>query len=102
MMFLQDIRPKNNKVPIGPRLVRKPDVFKCTYDGNLPITKNLSASSWFVLAWIWVEFIFDLVSVWFCVCKSSSNQSCILQLPIYDASVGFNVKANICLNLYRH
>lgn len=44
-IFDQDIRPKNNKVPIGPRLVKKPDVFKCTYDGNLPITKNLSASS---------------------------------------------------------
>ncbi|CAJ2635284.1 formamidase-like isoform X2 [Trifolium pratense] len=44
-IFDQDIRPKNNKVPIGPRLVRKPDVFKCTYDGNLPITKNPSASS---------------------------------------------------------
>ncbi|WJX89510.1 formamidase [Trifolium repens] len=44
-IFDQDIRPKNNKVPVGPRLVRKPDVFKCTYDGNLPITKNLSASS---------------------------------------------------------
>ncbi|XP_027916931.1 uncharacterized protein LOC114176179 isoform X2 [Vigna unguiculata] len=44
-IFDQDIRPKNNKVPVGPRLVRKPDVFKCTYDGNLPITKNPSATS---------------------------------------------------------
>lgn len=44
-MLLQDIRPKNNKVPVGPRHVRKPDVFKCTYDGDLPITKNLSAGS---------------------------------------------------------
>lgn len=44
-MFLQDIRPKNNKVPIGPRIVKKPDVFKCTYDGNLPITTNPSATS---------------------------------------------------------
>ncbi|XP_058765400.1 uncharacterized protein LOC131638865 isoform X2 [Vicia villosa] len=44
-IFDQDIRPKNNKVPVGPRVVRKPDVFKCTYDGNLPITKNASASS---------------------------------------------------------
>ncbi|GAU25109.1 hypothetical protein TSUD_157640 [Trifolium subterraneum] len=34
-----------DQVPVGPRLVRKPDVFKCTYDGNLPITKNPSASS---------------------------------------------------------
>uniref|UniRef100_A0A2N9F6Q1 Formamidase n=1 Tax=Fagus sylvatica TaxID=28930 RepID=A0A2N9F6Q1_FAGSY len=44
-IFDQDIRPKNNKVPVGPRLVRKPDVLKCTYDGNLPITKNPSAST---------------------------------------------------------
>ncbi|RDX64186.1 Formamidase, partial [Mucuna pruriens] len=44
-IFDQDIRPKNNKVPVGPRLVRKPDVFKCTYDGNLPITRNPSATS---------------------------------------------------------
>ncbi|KAL5706845.1 formamidase [Ranunculus cassubicifolius] len=39
-IFDQDIRPKSSKVPIGPRVVRKPDVLKCTYDGNLPITKN--------------------------------------------------------------
>ncbi|XP_057417657.1 uncharacterized protein LOC130711901 [Lotus japonicus] len=44
-IFDQDIRPKNNKVPTGPRLVRKPDVFKSTYDGNLPITKNPGATS---------------------------------------------------------
>ncbi|XP_061365568.1 uncharacterized protein LOC133308859 isoform X3 [Gastrolobium bilobum] len=44
-IFDQDIRPKNNKVPVGPRLVKKPDVFKCTYDGNLPITRNPSATS---------------------------------------------------------
>ncbi|KAI4327365.1 hypothetical protein L6164_019836 [Bauhinia variegata] len=44
-IFDQDIRPKKNKVPIGPRLVRKPDVFKWTYDGNLPTTRNPSASS---------------------------------------------------------
>ena len=43
-MLLQDIRPKINKVPVGPRLVRKPDVFKCSYDGNLPITKNPSTT----------------------------------------------------------
>ncbi|PKI71295.1 hypothetical protein CRG98_008295 [Punica granatum] len=40
-IFDQDIRPKS-KVPVGPRIVRKPDVLKCTYDGNLPITKNPS------------------------------------------------------------
>ncbi|RVX23487.1 Formamidase [Vitis vinifera] len=38
-IFDQDIRPKT-KVPVGPRLVRKPDVLRCTYDGNLPTTKN--------------------------------------------------------------
>ncbi|XP_043699445.1 formamidase-like [Telopea speciosissima] len=43
-IFDQDIRPKPRKVPVGPRVVRKPDVFKCTYDGNLPITKNLGAT----------------------------------------------------------
>ncbi|XP_042481711.1 formamidase-like isoform X2 [Macadamia integrifolia] len=42
-IFDQDIRPKPGKVPVGPRVMRKPDVMKCTYDGNLPITKNLSA-----------------------------------------------------------
>ncbi|XP_042481354.1 formamidase-like isoform X2 [Macadamia integrifolia] len=42
-IFDQDIRPKSGKVPVGPRVVRKPDVLKCTYDGNLPITKNPSA-----------------------------------------------------------
>ncbi|XP_021907942.1 uncharacterized protein LOC110822213 isoform X1 [Carica papaya] len=42
-IFDQDIRPKTGKVPIGPHLVRKPDVLKCTYDGNLPTTKNLGA-----------------------------------------------------------
>ncbi|XP_027345211.1 uncharacterized protein LOC113857473 isoform X5 [Abrus precatorius] len=44
-IFDQDIRPKNNRVPLGPRLVKKPDVFKCTYDGNLPITRNPGAIS---------------------------------------------------------
>ncbi|OMO56502.1 Acetamidase/Formamidase [Corchorus capsularis] len=43
-IFDQDIRPKNGKVPVGPRLLRKPDVLKCTYDGNLPITNNPAAS----------------------------------------------------------
>jgi len=44
-MLMQDIRPKNRKVPVGPRVVRKPDVLKSTYDGKLPITKNPSSSS---------------------------------------------------------
>ncbi|XP_042961354.1 formamidase-like isoform X2 [Carya illinoinensis] len=44
-IFDQDIRPKNKKVPVGPRIVRKPDVLKCTYDGNLPVTRNPSAST---------------------------------------------------------
>ncbi|KAI3841163.1 hypothetical protein MKW92_044169 [Papaver armeniacum] len=39
-IFDQDIRPKSSKVPAGPRLVRKPDVLRCSYDGNLPVTKN--------------------------------------------------------------
>ncbi|KAL6000346.1 hypothetical protein ACLOJK_024041 [Asimina triloba] len=40
----QDIRPKQGRVPVGPRMVRKPDVLKCTYDGNLPSTKNPAAA----------------------------------------------------------
>ncbi|MCL7042406.1 hypothetical protein MKW94_025628 [Papaver nudicaule] len=44
-IFDQDIRPKVSKVPSGPRLVRKPDVLKCSYDGNLPITKNPSGAA---------------------------------------------------------
>ncbi|GAV58712.1 FmdA_AmdA domain-containing protein [Cephalotus follicularis] len=44
-IFDQDIRPKPNKVPVGPRIVRKPDVLKCSYDGNLSITKNPGASA---------------------------------------------------------
>ncbi|XP_057718451.1 uncharacterized protein LOC130932991 [Arachis stenosperma] len=43
-IFDQDIRPKSSKVQLGPRLVKTPDVFKCTYDGNLPTTMNLSAA----------------------------------------------------------
>ncbi|KAG5623833.1 hypothetical protein H5410_009051 [Solanum commersonii] len=39
-IFDQDIRPKVNKVPLGPRLMRNPGIPQCTYDGNLPITKN--------------------------------------------------------------
>ncbi|CAN6917680.1 formamidase [Brassica napus] len=44
-IFDQDIRPKTRKVPSGPRIVRKPDVLKSTYDGKLPITKNPSCST---------------------------------------------------------
>ncbi|KAL7090107.1 hypothetical protein ACP275_12G020100 [Erythranthe tilingii] len=44
-IFDQDIRPKIGSVPTGPRLVRNnPGLPQCTYDGNLPITKNPSAS----------------------------------------------------------
>ncbi|KAL3346362.1 hypothetical protein AABB24_025016 [Solanum stoloniferum] len=39
-IFDQDIRPKVTKVPLGPRLMRNPGIPQCTYDGNLPITKN--------------------------------------------------------------
>ncbi|KAL9678216.1 hypothetical protein QQ045_016055 [Rhodiola kirilowii] len=41
-IFDQDIRPKTCNVPVWPRIVRTPDVLKCTYDGNLPKTRNLS------------------------------------------------------------
>ncbi|CAN6562866.1 unnamed protein product [Malus baccata var. baccata] len=44
-IFDQDIRPKENKVPVGPWIVRKPDVLKCTYDGNLPTTRNPSSAT---------------------------------------------------------
>ncbi|KAK1589400.1 hypothetical protein Q3G72_033634 [Acer saccharum] len=44
-IFDQDIRPKTRIVPFGPRLVRNPDVLKCTYDGNLPTTKNPGATT---------------------------------------------------------
>ncbi|KAK3221256.1 hypothetical protein Dsin_008281 [Dipteronia sinensis] len=44
-IFDQDIRPKTRIVPVGPRLVRNPDVLKCTYDGNLPTTKNPGATT---------------------------------------------------------
>nr|XP_010940035.1 uncharacterized protein LOC105058713 [Elaeis guineensis]XP_019710540.1 uncharacterized protein LOC105058713 [Elaeis guineensis] len=43
-IFDQDVRPKSRKVPAGPRIVKRtPDVLKCTYDGNLPITPNPGA-----------------------------------------------------------
>ncbi|KAJ4914142.1 Acetamidase/Formamidase family protein [Raphanus sativus] len=44
-IFDQDIRPKTRKVPAGPRIVRKPDVMKSTYDGTLATTRNPSSSS---------------------------------------------------------
>ncbi|KAL3640324.1 hypothetical protein CASFOL_015292 [Castilleja foliolosa] len=39
-IFDQDIRPKISDVPTGPRVVRNPGLPQCSYDGNLPITKN--------------------------------------------------------------
>ncbi|KAL9264881.1 Formamidase-like protein [Drosera capensis] len=45
VIFDQDIRPKTGKVPVGPKIVKKPDVFKCTYDGSLPITRNPAATT---------------------------------------------------------
>ncbi|GAA0164707.1 hypothetical protein LIER_39841 [Lithospermum erythrorhizon] len=39
-IFDQDILPKANKVPTGPRVVRNPSIPQCTYDGNLPTTVN--------------------------------------------------------------
>ncbi|XP_020676721.1 uncharacterized protein LOC110095497 [Dendrobium catenatum] len=42
-IFDQDIRPKSHRSLVGPRVVKKlPDVFQCSYDGDLPITPNLS------------------------------------------------------------
>ncbi|KAI3747860.1 hypothetical protein L6452_10557 [Arctium lappa] len=43
-IFDQDIRPKRNKLPVGPRVVRNPNIPSCSYDGNLPITKNPGAT----------------------------------------------------------
>lgn len=43
-IFDQDIRPKTKKVPVGPRVVRNPDIPRCSYDGDLPITKNPGAT----------------------------------------------------------
>ncbi|MFS7904979.1 putative formamidase [Helianthus anomalus] len=43
--WLQDIRPKVNKLPVGPRVVRNPNFPRCTYDENLPITKNLNPNA---------------------------------------------------------
>ncbi|KAL9995443.1 putative formamidase [Helianthus debilis subsp. tardiflorus] len=39
----KDIRSKANKLPVGPRVVRILDLPRCTYDENLPITKNPNA-----------------------------------------------------------
>lgn len=43
-IFDQDIRPKTKNVPVGPRVVRNPDIPRCSYDGDLPITKNPGAT----------------------------------------------------------
>ncbi|KAL8528797.1 hypothetical protein ACS0TY_006310 [Phlomoides rotata] len=44
-IFDQDIRPKITNVPTGPRVVRNPGLPQCSYDGNLPTTKNPSATT---------------------------------------------------------
>ncbi|XP_047972002.1 formamidase-like isoform X3 [Salvia hispanica] len=44
-IFDQDIRPKTTGVPTGPRLLRNQGLPQCSYDGNLPITKNPSATN---------------------------------------------------------
>ncbi|KAL0395823.1 UNVERIFIED_CONTAM: Formamidase [Sesamum calycinum] len=44
-IFDQDIRPKTTNVPTGPRLVRNPGLPQCTYDGNLPTTRNPCATT---------------------------------------------------------
>ncbi|CAM6118197.1 unnamed protein product [Calypogeia fissa] len=41
-IFDQDIRPKRGGPPVGPRLVKRGDVAKSTYDGILETTKNLA------------------------------------------------------------
>lgn len=43
-IFDQDIRPKKIKGPIGPRIVRNHSLPQCSYDGNLPTTKNPCAT----------------------------------------------------------
>ncbi|XP_035832704.1 uncharacterized protein LOC110874077 [Helianthus annuus] len=40
LQLLQDIRPKANKLPVGPRVVRNLNFPRWTYHENLPITKN--------------------------------------------------------------
>nr|XP_010939995.1 uncharacterized protein LOC105058674 isoform X3 [Elaeis guineensis] len=43
-MGAKDVRPKSGKIPAGPQIVKRtPDILKCTYDGNLPITPNPAA-----------------------------------------------------------
>lgn len=37
---VQDIRPKQGGPPVGPKLIKRGDVPKSSYDGNLPIFKN--------------------------------------------------------------
>ncbi|XP_031483394.1 uncharacterized protein LOC116252914 isoform X1 [Nymphaea colorata] len=41
-IFDQDIRPRKQEVPNGPKVMKRPDVLKCTYHGSLPITRNLA------------------------------------------------------------
>ncbi|MFS7927679.1 putative formamidase [Helianthus anomalus] len=43
--LFQDIRPKVNKLPVGPRVVRNLNFPRCTYDENLSITKNLNPNA---------------------------------------------------------
>ena len=37
---LQDIRPKVGGPPVGPKLIKRGDVAKSSYDGSLPTFKN--------------------------------------------------------------
>ncbi len=39
-IFDQDIRPKYDGPPVGPKLIKRGDVAKCTYDGSLPTFSN--------------------------------------------------------------
>ncbi|GLC40021.1 hypothetical protein PLESTB_001519800 [Pleodorina starrii] len=39
-IFDQDVRPKPGGPPVGPRLLKRGDVAKATYDGSLPVTVN--------------------------------------------------------------
>jgi formamidase len=42
-IFDQDVRPKKEGPPTGPRLIQRGDVCQCTYDGRLPTFVNPSA-----------------------------------------------------------
>jgi formamidase len=39
-IFDQDIRPNYEGPPVGPKLIKRGDVAKCTYDGSLPTFNN--------------------------------------------------------------